>query len=68
MSAVDEIKVAALKRELAAGIEDFGQGRFQTYSDANLMQLAEDIGRFGRIRLNVLRPASGIAAKVRGKK
>jgi hypothetical protein len=61
MSTVDEIKVAALKRELAAGVDDLDHGRFQTYSDANLVQLADDVGRTGRIRLKV-------AAKVHAKK
>ena len=68
MNALDKIKLADLKRELAVGVEDLVHGRFQTYSDANIMQLADDIGRIGRIRLNGLRPARGIAAKVHGKK
>ena len=68
MSTVDETKLAALKREIAAGIDDLDHGRFRTYTDANVTQLADDIGRTGRIRLNGLRPASGIAPKVHGKK
>ena len=44
-------QLAALKREIATGIEDLDNGRFQTYSEANVMQLAEDIGRSGRERL-----------------
>ena len=67
MNSLDEIKLADLKREIAVGVEDLDRGRFQTYSDANIMQLADDIGRIGRIRLNGLRPARGIAAKVHGK-
>ena len=66
MNTADEIKIAALKRELAVGIEDFVRGRFQTYSDANVIQLADDIGRLGRTRLNALRLK--VAAKVHGKK
>jgi len=61
MNTVDEIKVAALKREVAVGVEDFVHGRFQTYTDTNIMQLADDVGRNGRTRLKV-------AAEVQGKK
>ena len=68
MNTADEIKLAALKREVAAGVDDLNHGRFQTYNDSNLMKLADDVGRRGRNRLNGLRPARGIAAKVRGKK
>jgi hypothetical protein len=55
MSNVQEIKHVALKHELAAGVRDLDEGRFQTYNDDSLMKLADDIGRFGRIRLNGLR-------------
>ena len=65
MSSADEIKVAALKRELAAGVDDLDHGRFQSYSDANLMHLADDVGQTGRIRLNGLRLK--VAAKVQRK-
>ena len=44
-------QLAALQHDLATGISDLENGRFQTYSDANLMQLAEDVGRKGRERL-----------------
>ena len=44
-------QLAALKRDLAAGIDDLDHGRYQTYSQANAMQLAEDVGRTGRERL-----------------
>ena len=47
--------LAALKREVAIGIEDLERGRYQTYSDANVMQLAEDVGRSGRERLAKIR-------------
>ncbi|TAK94639.1 MAG: hypothetical protein EPO07_16410 [Verrucomicrobia bacterium] len=65
MSTVDKIKVAVLKRKLAAGVNDLDHGSFQTYSDANLMQLADDVGRTGRIRLNGLHLK--VAAKVQKK-
>jgi len=61
-----EIKFAALKREIALGIEDLAHGRFQTYNDANVAQLVGDIERHGRIRLNALRLE--VAAKVQRKK
>ncbi len=44
-------QLAALKRDIATGIDDLENGRYRTYSDANVMQLAEDIGRSGRERL-----------------
>lgn len=44
-------QLAALKRDIAAGIEDLENGRYQTYSTSDAMQLAEDIGRRGRERL-----------------
>ena len=45
-------QLAALKREIAAGIEDLEQGRYQTYTEASVMQLAEDVGQSGRERLS----------------
>jgi hypothetical protein len=50
-SSFKERQLAALKRDIAAGVEDLENGRYQTYSDANVMQLAEDVGRAGRERL-----------------
>jgi len=44
-------QLAALKGEITRGIEDLDGGRYQTYSEANIMQLAEDVGRGGRERL-----------------
>ena len=44
-------QLAALKHDLAIGIDDLESGRYQTYTDANVMQLAEDVGRVGRERL-----------------
>jgi hypothetical protein len=43
--------LAALKREVALGVEDLDRRQYQTYNDANVMQLAEDVGRAGRERL-----------------
>ena len=43
--------LAALKREVALGVEDLERGRYRAYEDTNVMQLAEDIGRSGRERL-----------------
>lgn len=44
-------QLAALKSDIATGIADLENGRFQTYPDSNVMQLAEDIGSAGRERL-----------------
>ena len=46
-----ERQLAALKRDIAAGLEDLKHGRYKDYSDANLMELAEDVSRSGRERL-----------------
>jgi hypothetical protein len=43
--------LAALKQDLAAGIDDLENGRYREYSDTNVMRLAEDVGRAGRERL-----------------
>ena len=44
-------QLAALKRDLAIGLDQLDSGRYRTYNDANVMQLAEDVGRAGRERL-----------------
>jgi hypothetical protein len=44
-------QLAALQREIAAGIDDLDNGRFATYAESNVMQFAEEIGRSGRKRL-----------------
>lgn len=44
-------QLTALKCQLTSGIDDLDDGRYQTYDDKNVMQLAEDIGRVGRVRL-----------------
>ena len=43
-------QLAALKRDIASGIDDLNNGRYQTYSDSNILQLADDVGRAGRGR------------------
>jgi hypothetical protein len=43
--------LASLKRDIAIGIEDLEGGRYQSYDDAGVMRLAEDVGRSGRERL-----------------
>jgi hypothetical protein len=48
-------QLEALKKDLAAGIEDLEQGRYRTYDDSNVMRLAEDVGRSGRERLKKTR-------------
>ena len=44
-------QLAALKKDVARGIDDLEGARYQTYADTNVMQLAEDVGRAGRERL-----------------
>jgi hypothetical protein len=46
MSTLEEIKAAALKQDLAVGIEQLEHGRYRTYDDANVMQL----GEFSRLK------------------
>jgi hypothetical protein len=44
-------QLTALKKDIAAGIEDLENGRYQVYSESNAMRLAEDVCRRGRDRL-----------------
>ena len=44
-------QLTALKGAISGGIDDLNAGRYQTYDDTNVMQLAEDVGRAGRERL-----------------
>lgn len=46
---------AALKRDIAVGLEQLDSGRYRTYDQTNAMQLAEEIGRSGRERLKSAR-------------
>ncbi len=43
--------LAALKREVAIGVEDLERARYRAYEDTNVMQLAEDVCQSGRERL-----------------
>jgi len=45
MNTVDEIKLVALKHDIAAGVEDFVRGCFQNRTQANVMRLADGVGR-----------------------
>lgn len=44
-------QLAGLKRDLALGLEQLDGGRYQTCSDANVMQLADEVSRAGKQRL-----------------
>jgi hypothetical protein len=44
-------QLTALKNAIVRGIDDLNAGRYQTYDDTNVTQLAEDVGRAGRERL-----------------
>ena len=44
-------QLAALKRDLAIGIEQLETGRYQTYDEGTVLRLAEDVGRSGREHL-----------------
>jgi hypothetical protein len=52
-------QLAALKRELASGIEQLETGRYQTYDDSNIMQLAEEVSQTGRDQLKKKRGKTG---------
>jgi hypothetical protein len=66
IAVIEADSMKSLKSKIAVGIDDLNLGRFQTYSDADFMQLADDVGRLGRIRLNALRLK--VAAKVQKRK
>jgi hypothetical protein len=61
-------KIANLRHEIAKGIDQLDKGYYQSYNNTNVMQLADEVSRLGRIRLDALRSTSGIAVKVHGKK
>ena len=44
-------QLAALKNDIKIGLDQLNSGNYQTYTDANVMQLAEEIGKKGRERL-----------------
>ncbi len=47
-------QLAARKRDLALSLDQLAQGQYQTCDDTNVMQLAEEVGRSGRERLQVM--------------
>jgi len=51
-------QLAALKRDLAVGIEQLENGRYRTYDDTNVMQLADELIHNGRKRLKKSRKKS----------
>jgi hypothetical protein len=44
-------QLAALKQDIAVGTQQLEQGRYRTFDDANVMQLAEEVSRSGQQRL-----------------
>ena len=44
-------QLAALKRELAIGLEQLEDGHCTRYTEANVMELAQEVGRLGREKL-----------------
>jgi hypothetical protein len=45
-----ERQLAALKRDLAVGLDDLDHGRYRTYTGKTILTLADEIGRSGRQR------------------
>ncbi len=43
--------LAALKRHIAVGVEQLNRGQYRTFDDTNVMQLAEEVCKTGRERL-----------------
>ena len=41
-------QLAALKRDIAVGVEQFEDGRYRIYNDGNVMQLAEEVSQSGQ--------------------
>jgi hypothetical protein len=44
-------QLAALKRDVAVGIDQLDSGHYRTFTDANVMKLAEDVSQAGRERM-----------------
>ncbi len=44
-------QLAALKREIAQGMDDLENGRYRRHDAANAMRLAEEVFQLGRVRL-----------------
>jgi hypothetical protein len=45
-------QLAALKHDLTTGLADLENGRYQSYDESHVMQLAEEISRSGLERLD----------------
>ena len=45
-------QLAALKHNLAKGLDDLSNGRYLSYDESTAMRLAEDVGVSGRARLS----------------
>jgi hypothetical protein len=48
-------QLGSLKRAIGVGVDDLERGRYQTYSDANVMRLAEEVGIASRKQLATFR-------------
>ena len=44
-------QLAALKHDIAVGIEQLNAGHYRTFDGADVMKLAEAVSRYGRSRL-----------------
>jgi hypothetical protein len=51
-------QLAVLRRDIAVGIDQLDHGRYRSYDDASVMQLAEEVGKSGRERLKDGRKAA----------
>jgi hypothetical protein len=45
-------QLAALKHDIAVGIEQLDRGQYRTFDGADVMKLAEDVSQSGKARLN----------------
>jgi len=52
-------QLAALKHDIAVGIEQLDQGHYRSFDSAEVMKLADEVSRSGRARLKRGRPKSG---------
>ena len=48
-----QLQLAALKQDIAIGIDQLDKGQYETYNETTVMQLAEEVRRFGRERLKI---------------
>jgi len=48
-------QLAALKRDLALGIDQLESGHYRSFTEANVMQLAEEVRTAGRERMKAHR-------------